>query len=337
MFLSELITRGGPVLYLLFILTLIIFYILFNKYSFIFFDKKTWSSSKLDKFIDENPPETTKLFFVEKTFLSEFRRDSFSNIKLLDGLIGMCPMIGLLGTVYGMIEVFEVLSFLGTGNPRAMSILKSVLAAHPENKFHLVYGNKTIEETMFYATLKTLEKDYNGRLSITWVFSQANEEGAFFGRIDQAIVKNYLNKETEDVGAYYLCGPKTMIETTTAVLQEKGVVPEAILSELFVTTPTSEISAGEENQLTIVCDGVEHSLDNKEGRTILDAALQEKIDVPYSCQGGVCCSCIARIESGSAKMESNQILSDDEVEEGLILTCQALVTSPSIRVNYDDV
>ena len=61
------------------------------------------------------------VFFVEKTFLSEFRRDSFSNIKLLDGLIGMCPMIGLLGTVYGMIEVFEVLSFLGTGNPRAMS------------------------------------------------------------------------------------------------------------------------------------------------------------------------------------------------------------------------
>ena len=62
-----------------------------------------------------------KLYNVEKTFLSEFRRDSLANIKLLDGLIGMCPMIGLLGTVYGMIEVFEVLSFLGTGNPRAMS------------------------------------------------------------------------------------------------------------------------------------------------------------------------------------------------------------------------
>ena len=58
---------------------------------------------------------------VEKTFLSEFNRISNSNIKLLDGLIGMCPMIGLLGTVYGMIEVFEVLAVLGTGNPRAMS------------------------------------------------------------------------------------------------------------------------------------------------------------------------------------------------------------------------
>jgi biopolymer transport protein ExbB len=62
-----------------------------------------------------------KLSRVESTFLSEFKRDSNSGIRLLDGLIGMCPMLGLLGTVYGMIEVFEVLSFLGTGNPRAMS------------------------------------------------------------------------------------------------------------------------------------------------------------------------------------------------------------------------
>ena len=109
MFLNDLIIRGGPVLYILFILTLIIFYILFNKYFFIFVDKKVWTSKKIDDFVILNPPESTKLFFVEKTFLSEYRRDSFSNIKLLDGLIGMCPMIGLLGTVYGMIEVFEVL------------------------------------------------------------------------------------------------------------------------------------------------------------------------------------------------------------------------------------
>jgi biopolymer transport protein ExbB len=58
---------------------------------------------------------------VENTFIAELKRVSNQNIRMLDGLIGMCPMIGLLGTVYGMIEVFEVLSFLGTGNPRAMS------------------------------------------------------------------------------------------------------------------------------------------------------------------------------------------------------------------------
>ena len=74
-----------------------------------------------DNFIEDNPPESFSLKHVQKTYISQLNRVSNSNIKLLDGLIGMCPMIGLLGTVYGMIEVFEVLSFLGTGNPRAMS------------------------------------------------------------------------------------------------------------------------------------------------------------------------------------------------------------------------
>ena len=117
MFLNELIIKGGPVLYLLFFLTLIIFTVLINKYYFVFIDKNNWYEDRLDHFYAEFPPSDMKLYNVEKTFLSEFKRDSLANIKLLDGLIGMCPMIGLLGTVYGMIEVFEVLSFLGTGNP----------------------------------------------------------------------------------------------------------------------------------------------------------------------------------------------------------------------------
>jgi ring-1,2-phenylacetyl-CoA epoxidase subunit PaaE len=72
-------------------------------------------------------------------------------------------------------------------------------------------------------------------------------------------------------------------------------------------------------------------------KTILDAALNQKIDVPYSCQGGVCCSCIAKITEGSAVMENNQILTDEEIAEGLVLTCQAKPTSNKLVVNYDDV
>tara|TARA_B100001057_G_scaffold265783_1_gene265973 strand:- start:317 stop:826 length:510 start_codon:yes stop_codon:yes gene_type:complete len=119
--LDELFIRGGPVLYLLFLISFIIFFILVRKYTFIFFDSEAWVENKLNKFVDDNPPNEFNLKFVEKTYLAELKRTSNANIKLLDGLIGMCPMIGLLGTVYGMIEVFEVLSFLGTGNPRAMS------------------------------------------------------------------------------------------------------------------------------------------------------------------------------------------------------------------------
>ena len=96
MFFADLISRGGPVLYLLFLLTLIIFTVLVNKYYFVFIDKKYWYTNKLENFHALYPPEKIKLYNVEKTFLSEFRRDSMSGIKLLDGLIGMCPMIGLL-------------------------------------------------------------------------------------------------------------------------------------------------------------------------------------------------------------------------------------------------
>tara|TARA_X000000950_G_C13892060_1_gene651276 strand:+ start:347 stop:856 length:510 start_codon:yes stop_codon:yes gene_type:complete len=119
--LEELFIRGGPVLYVLFFISFLIFFIFVNKYLFIYFEKSEWFSQKLEKFIDENPPENFNLKQVQKTYISELNRISNTNIRLLDGLIGMCPMIGLLGTVYGMIEVFEVLSFLGTGNPRAMS------------------------------------------------------------------------------------------------------------------------------------------------------------------------------------------------------------------------
>ena len=119
--LDELFIRGGPVLYLLFGLTFLIFLLLIDKYIFIFIQSRTWVKEKFSSFMKINPPSSTKYKFVEATLISNVKRKTASNIKILDGLIGMCPMIGLLGTVYGMIEVFEVLSFLGTGNPRAMS------------------------------------------------------------------------------------------------------------------------------------------------------------------------------------------------------------------------
>ena len=118
---DELFIRGGPVLYILFGLTFLIFTLLVDKYLFIFVQSKTWVNSKFTSFVNSNPPSSTKYKFVEATLISNVKRKTASNIKVLDGLIGMTPMIGLLGTVYGMIEVFEVLSFMGTGNPRAMS------------------------------------------------------------------------------------------------------------------------------------------------------------------------------------------------------------------------
>ena len=87
----------------------------------------------------------------------------------------------------------------------------------------------------------------------------------------------------------------------------------------------------------ITCDNVDYNLETSKDITVLELALENNIDAPYSCQGGVCSTCLARLNKGSVLMDNNQILTDDEVEEGFILTCQARLTSSHVEVSYDDI
>ena len=87
----------------------------------------------------------------------------------------------------------------------------------------------------------------------------------------------------------------------------------------------------------ITCDDIDYNLDTEKDITILELALENNIDAPYSCQGGVCSTCLARVIKGSVVMDNNQILTDDEVQDGLILTCQSRITSNHIEISYDDI
>ena len=226
----------------------------------------------------------------------------------------------------------------GSGITPIMSILKTHLNADPENQFNLVYGNKSPKQTMFYEELLALQQKFSSQLKIVWVFSQANVEEALFGRIDKAIVQYYQKQFSEDISSFYLCGPEGMIDAVTVALESNGIASDKIFSELFFSTSENSVSATSEDvALTVTVDDVSKAISSKQNVTLLDAALNAKLDVPYSCQGGVCSSCIARIKTGKATMQTNQILTDREVEEGLILTCQALPQSDQITVDYDDV
>src|SRR5690606_3355381 len=123
------------------------------------------------------------------------------------------------------------------------------------------------------------------------------------------------------------------------MLKAGGVSEEDIHFELFTTSDTGAVETGVEGevQLTITVDDdvSVFTMDNQ--KTVLEIALENDIDVPYSCQGGICSSCIARITEGTAEMRKNMILTDSEIAEGLILTCQAQPTSPILKVDYDDV
>ena len=229
----------------------------------------------------------------------------------------------------------------GSGITPVMAILKSVLENEPKSSFVLVYGNKSPEETIFHQELHDLQLKYVGRFFIHYVFSKSSES-ELFGRIDKSVVNFILNNKhkEKEFSKFYLCGPEEMINLVSNVLKEHNVAEKDIKFELFSASTAENTSIGNQSghtKITIMVDDEETTFEMSQKQTVLEAALKQGIDAPYSCQGGICSSCIARITNGSAEMKKNSILTDKEVAEGLILTCQAHPTSAEIYVDYDDV
>ncbi len=231
----------------------------------------------------------------------------------------------------------------GSGITPVMSILQSVLESEPNSTFVLVYGNKSPNDTIFHEQLHQLQLKYVGRFFIHYAYTQAKVEGELFGRIDKANVNFVLNNKhkEKEFDKFYLCGPEEMINLVTSVLKEHNVADKNIKFELFSTSSSEENAAASlgngHTTITVLVDDEETTFEMSQKQTLLEAALKQGIDAPYSCQGGICSSCLARISKGTAEMKKNSILTDKEVADGLILTCQAHPTSSEIFVDFDDV
>ncbi|MBN9285339.1 MULTISPECIES: ferredoxin--NADP reductase [unclassified Flavobacterium] len=230
----------------------------------------------------------------------------------------------------------------GSGITPVMSIIQAVLEGEPNSTFVLVYGNKSPEDTIFYKKLHDLQLQYVGRFFVHYVFSQAKAEDSIFGRIERSTVNFVIKNKHASLtfAKYYLCGPEEMIATVSGVLKEQNVPEKDIKFELFTTSSTEtkiENTLGGHTKITVLVDDEEVTFEMAQKQTILEAALKQGVDAPYSCQGGICSSCLAKITSGSAEMRKNSILTDKEIASGLILTCQAHPTSSEIYIDYDDV
>lgn len=230
----------------------------------------------------------------------------------------------------------------GSGITPVMSILQSVLENEPNSSFVLVYGNKTPEDTIFHSQLHELQLKYVGRFFVHYVYSQTKVENELFGRIDKANINFVLNNKhkEKEFDKFYLCGPEEMINLATTVLKEHNVADKNIKFELFTTSSAENTEASSHDghtKITVLVDDEETTFEMSQKQTLLEAALKQGIDAPYSCQGGICSSCLARISKGTAEMKKNSILTDKEVADGLILTCQAHPTSGEIFVDFDDV
>jgi len=230
----------------------------------------------------------------------------------------------------------------GSGITPIMSIARTVLESHPENTFVLVYGNQNKSEAMFHNEILELANTYKDRFTVQFVYSRAREEDSLFGRIDTSVINFILKNKFKEThfNTFYLCGPEAMINLSCDTLKANGIAEDSIYFELFTTSENEEsetVNLEGKTTVEVLLDDEVYSFSMDKKSSVLDAVLDEDIDAPYSCQGGVCSTCIARITEGEAKMDKNQILTDSEISEGLILTCQAHPVTATLKIDYDDV
>ena len=183
----------------------------------------------------------------------------------------------------------------GSGITPVLSIVKSMMVSEPKSTFVLVYGNKSPEQTIFYNDLHELMLNNVGRFFVHYVYSQSKVYNENFGRIDKSIVNLVLNNKhkEKEFDKFYLCGPEAMINSVSEVLKEHNVADKNIKFELFTTTKTEKeiaTSSTGHTKVSMMVDGDFAAFEMSQKQTILEAALKNGIDAPYSCQGGICSS-----------------------------------------------
>lgn len=227
----------------------------------------------------------------------------------------------------------------GSGITPILSIAKSI--EESGESIRLFYGNRTQADILFKSEIDGLSKT-----KVDYYLSQETADGFGKGRFDKTAL---IDKIKEDLSilksdGFYLCGPEQLIMDANDALKMFGVDEEKIHFELFTTPvlmkPTAEPVESDFNGVShvkVIIDDEELEFDlSSDGKNILDTVNSEGFDAPYSCKGGVCCTCKAKVLEGKATMTLNYSLTDSEVEEGYILTCQSHPASENLIVSYDE-
>lgn len=233
----------------------------------------------------------------------------------------------------------------GSGITPVLSLVSSVLAAEPRSRFSLVYGNRAAGTIMFLDELEGLKDRYPDRFHLVHVLSR--ETGIvplLTGRLDAAKLGELLERvvDAATVDEWFLCGPFEMVAAARGVLVDRGFPPEVIHDELFfagpldpATLPTPPDEAEGTVALSFVLEGRRSTVRMRPETSVLDAALSVRRELPFSCKGGMCASCKARLIDGTVTMDRNYALTDADLDAGFVLTCQSHPTSDHLVVDYD--
>ena len=243
----------------------------------------------------------------------------------------------------------------GSGITPILSIIATTLAEEPASRFTLVYGNQRVGSILFHEALQDLKDRYPARLTLIHILSRQPQEVALLqGRLGKDKVNELLATvlPADTIDEAFVCGPEGMLDACERALRAAGLTAEQIHTERFLaSTPPGTMKsiavpaastratgekALETHHLQVVQDGKTHRFDCGPQDRVLDVALAGGLDLPWSCKGGVCCTCRARVLQGQVQMDKNYTLEADEVAAGFVLTCQARLLSHAVVVSYDE-
>jgi ring-1,2-phenylacetyl-CoA epoxidase subunit PaaE len=269
---------------------------------------------------------------VEKGLMSNWLAD---NLHPGDTVKVMEPM-GVFTTKYDGNNKRHVIMFAGgSGITPMLSIIKSMLSQEPESIVSIIYCNRNINSIIFKDELYKWETDYQGRLHVIHILDDApmNWQG-YSGLLNHEML-NKLFERIPDWGhehsTYLMCGPEGMMKNVETLLAARNIPKDKIFKESFVAgtidkelKPIEEMTGGtelKEREVTVFYDGDEYKFVVPPDSTILETALDQGIDLPFSCQSGLCTACRGKCISGKVKLDEEEGLSESEQAEGYVLTC----------------
>lgn len=232
----------------------------------------------------------------------------------------------------------------GVGITPLFSILKTALIGENNSKIVLIYSSRSADNTLFADEIKNWESAYPDRLTIIHLYS--NAKNLLWARLNGILINQLVKEHTvfeKDEAVFYTCGPVDYMDVCRITLLSSGIKPFQIKRETFVLL-ADEVDEDDgtekivdKNTYSVILNfrGNIHHLQVPYPKRILEVALENKINLPYSCSGGVCSTCTATCTSGKVRMDYNEVLTDDEVANGRVLVCTGHPTENGTTIVWE--
>jgi ring-1,2-phenylacetyl-CoA epoxidase subunit PaaE len=233
----------------------------------------------------------------------------------------------------------------GSGITPVLSLAKTLLGREPKSRFTLVYGNRRAATSMFQEALEDLKDRHLARFALFNVFSREEQEVELFnGRIDAPKVRAFIDTliPVDTIDEAFVCGPASMIDAVEGALHAAGLAAGHVHVERFgmpgdavaQVEPAPDASLA---KVTFIVDGLKREVQfQREHGSLLEAGAAAGLDLPFSCKGGMCCTCRARLLEGDVKMRKNFALEQADLDAGFVLTCQSYPLSERVLLSFDD-